>query len=99
MGKKVKNMETEILRDEVVEEVTESPAPVETNGSPKTRTGVVILTSYVRVRQAASMESEVLEVLRGGDKVVILGKKNGFYEVKTSNNPIGYISSDFLKEE
>lgn len=84
--------------EEVVTKKEESPAQEETTG-PETINGIIVNRLNVNVRKESDLESEVLEVLRKGDKVTILGKENGFHKVSTSTNSIAYISSDFIKEE
>lgn len=89
-------------KETVVKETVEirelSPAEVETIG-PETKNGIVANSLHVKVRKEPSFEAEVLEVLRKGDKVVILGTENGFYKVSTSVNKLAYISLDFVEEE
>ena len=104
--KKYTNNTTEAIIDaemelnrEFEEEITEtSPAEVETHG-PETINGTVINSLFVKVRREPSFESEVIEVLRKGDRVIILGKDREFHKVSTSVNKTAYISSEFIKEE
>lgn len=87
------------LNREFEEEITEtSPAEVETHG-PKTINGTIINSLFVNVRREPSFESEVIEVLRKGDRVIILGKDGDFYKVSTSINKTAYIYFEFIKEE
>lgn len=75
-----------------------SPAEVETNG-PETKYGIVEGANLVKVRREPWTDDDnVLEVLRTGDKVKILGKVDGFYKVSTAKNSVAYISSSFIKE-
>ena len=92
---------TEAVSEEVEKIVAEeSPAEVETKTAPLTVTnGEIVNTLHVKVRREPSFESEVLEVLRKGDKVKVLEKGNDFWKVSTSVNKIAYISSEFIKEE
>lgn len=92
---------TEAVREEVEKIIVEeSPAEVETTTVPPTVTnGEIVNTLHVKVRREPSFESEVLEVLRKGDKVKVLEKGNDFWKVSTSVNNIAYISSEFIKEE
>ena len=91
---------TEAVSEEVEKMAEESPAEVETSTVPPTVTnGEIVNTLHVKVRREPSFESEVLEVLRKGDKVKVLEKENDFWKVSTSVNKIAYISSDFVKEE
>lgn len=82
------------------EEITElSPAEMETNG-PETKNGIIDGAMHVKVRREPwTGDDNVLEILRKGDRVTILGKVDGFYKVSTSVNKVAYISSDFIKEE
>lgn len=76
-----------------------SPAKVETNG-PETKNGIVVGSMYVKVRKEPRKdEDNVLEILRQGDRVTILGSARGFYKVETNVNRLGFISKDFVKEE
>lgn len=86
-------------RRETRKTAAKSPAEVETMVSETIRNGIIVGALNVNVRKGPSMESEVLEVLRKGDKVRILDKENKFYKISTSVNRIAYIFSDFIKEE
>lgn len=92
----------EVMNESVKEDkkinMETSPAEVETDG-PETKNGIVENSLHVKVRKEPSYESDVLEVLRKGDKVNILGKSGEFYKVSTKVNKIAYISSDFIKED
>ena len=94
----VKEIMSEDVKDEVKEIIEKSPAKVETT-VPKTVNGVVVNTLNVNVRRWPDKDSEVVETLRGGDHVVIYGKRGDFYEVSTTVNHRVYISSEYLKEE
>lgn len=74
------------------------PAEVETDG-PETKNGIVKDCLHVKVRKEPGYDSDVLEILRAGDKVTILGKVGNFYRVSTSVNRDAYISSEFVGEE
>lgn len=77
----------------------ESPAEVETNG-PETKNGTVANALNVNLRSEPSFDTNnVIEILKKGDKVIILDSAKEFYKVSTSTNRIGYIASDFIKEE
>lgn len=92
---------TEAVNEEVERIIAEeSPAEVETTTVPQTViNGEIVNTLHVKVRRDPNFESEVLEVLRKGDKVKILEKGTDFWKVSTSVNKIAYISSEFIKEE
>lgn len=93
--------EMELTKEFEQEETAEmSPAEVETTTVPPTvRNGEIINALHVKVRRDPSFESEVLEILRKGDKVKILEKGVGFWKIKTSTNPIAYIAAEYIKEE
>ena len=52
-------------------------------------------SSYVRIRQKATTESEVLDVLMEGDQVEILGEEGDWYKVQAKGH-IGYVSKAFI---
>ena len=81
------------------EEIKEtSPSQQETTG-PETKNGIVANTLFVNVRKHPRGDAEKLSTMRRGEKVMILGKVGGFYKVSIGHDEIGYISSDFVKEE
>lgn len=87
------------MKEEVRKTITESsPAEVESNG-PETKNGIVVNSLFVNVRREPSMKSDVVNVLRRGDSVQILDKTDGFYKINVGLIGIGYISSDFIREE
>lgn len=97
--------ENDIKEENMEEDYTvteESPAEMETTG-PETIngivTGTIINSVHVRARREPNIESDVIELLRRGDHVKILGNVAGFYKVETPANNIAYILSDFVKEE
>lgn len=79
------------------EETEKSPAQVETRG-PETINGTIVNSLLVNVRKEPSLESEVLEIVKKGDKVTILDKVKDFYKVETKSKIIAYISSNFVEE-
>lgn len=90
---------TENVKEEVNKALADqSPAEMETRG-PETINGTVINSLFVKVRREPNFESDVIEVLRKGDRVIILGKDGEFHKVSTSVNKIAYISSEFIREE
>lgn len=96
---KNKQSEKPVTDEPKVETAEVSHAEVETTG-PETKNGVIINAMHVNVRREPWIdEDNVLEVLRKGDKVTILGKVNNFYKVSTSVNKVAYILSDWVKEE
>lgn len=90
--------ETVDNNDNAVKE--ESPAKVETTVPPTvTKNGKIVNAIHVNVRTKPNLESDVLEILRKGDKVTILEMGESFCKVSTSKNKIAYISSKFIEEE
>lgn len=87
------------IKEETNEIVEKSPAEVETTVPPTAKNGIVVNCLNVNVRKWPSFESQVLEILSKGDVVKITGKRKGFYKVSTNKTSVGYISSDFIKEE
>lgn len=88
------------IGDDFIKEKEVSSAEVKTNG-PETKNGIIANGLFVKVRKDPSNESDenVIEVLRKGDKVTILGRVKNFYKVSTSVNKEGYILSLYVKEE
>lgn len=76
----------------------ESHAEVEAAG-PETINGIIANAGLVNVRKKPDPGSEVLETLRMGDKVTILGRNGGYYKVRTSAHREAYISVSLVKEE
>lgn len=52
-------------------------------------------SSYVRIRQQATVESEILDVLMEGDQVEILGESGDWYKVSAKGHK-GYVSKAFI---
>ena len=52
-------------------------------------------SSYVRIREKATTESEVLDVLMEGDQVEILGEEGDWYKVSAKGHT-GYVSKAFI---
>lgn len=96
MARRKRYLEEDINNTNQITE--ESHAEVETAG-PETINGVIINALLVNVRKGPSTDSEVVEILRKGDKVSILGTEKGYYKVTTSVNKEVYISSYFVVKE
>lgn len=75
----------------------ESSAEVETTG-PETINGIIVNCINVKVRKKASIDSDPVEILRVGDKVLIHRQVRDFYEVNTSLNKRVYILKAFVKQ-
>ena len=52
-------------------------------------------SSYVRIREKATTESEVLDVLMEGDQVEILGEEGDWYKISAKGHT-GYVSKTFI---
>lgn len=103
--KKTKDYDLKLMTGQKPEKITEnntfteySPAEVEKTG-PETKNGIIVNALFVNVRREPDYESEMVELLRKSDRVVIVGKVGEFYKVNTSVNRGVYISSNFIKEE
>lgn len=99
-----KKREEEFYSEEstlVEEKGTEAVRPLaeEETMEPITKNGTVCNSDFVRVRKAASGTSEVLATLTRGEKVEILDVEDGFKKIRFYGNEIGYISSNFCKED
>ena len=58
----------------------------------------VVTTETLRVRAAADIESDVITLVPGGDKLNIISEEDGWYKVETPDGD-GYISMDFADVE
>lgn len=96
MARRKRYLEEDINNTNQITE--ESHAEVETAG-PETINGIIVNAALVNVRKKPDPESEVLETLRMGDKVTILGGDGSYYKVRTSVHREAYISVRFVKEE
>lgn len=76
----------------------ESLAEVETT-VPETAYGMVANTIHVKARRTPDPDGEVVEILRGGDKVTIHRFIRGFYEVSTSVNKHVFISAGYIRKD
>lgn len=76
-----------------------SSAEVKTNG-PETRNGIINGALHVRIRREPQMNDDnTIGILQRGDKVTILEKIGKFYKISVNESLVGYILSDFIKEE
>jgi len=68
---------------------------------PKLKNGIVCGSKFVRVRSDPSLNSEVLEVLEEGMPISILSMTRDceFYRILLPDGTIGYMKSEFVKEE
>lgn len=79
--------------------ITEDPpAQVEEDG-PETKNGIIINSLYVKMRKEPDFESDVIELLKKGDRVIMHERSNEFYRVSTTKNRVGYIAAQYVTEE
>lgn len=94
MARRKKAVEEKYDTNKMIEQ---SHAEVETTG-PETTNGVIASSSLVNVRNKPSFyNSEVVEVLRAGDVVIVLGVEENFYKVNTSVNKGVYIHRNYVE--
>ena len=55
-------------------------------------------TGFLRVRADASLGSPEVGQVKPGDSLYLLNEKNGWYEVKLSENKIGWISAQYAQK-
>lgn len=91
-------MPESILKLEETISIEESHAEAETTG-PETINGTIVNAIHVNIRTEPNTNAEVIRLAEAGEKVTIVGKKNGFYEVEVGNGRTGFILSNFIKEE
>lgn len=75
---------------------SEAPTRDEPNG-PETVNGIIYGSRHVNLRKEASMESEIITILKDGTNVKIMG----FYKIScmASKTPLtGYVFSKYCKE-
>lgn len=78
----------------------EAVSPVyEETMEPKTRKGIIVNSTTVNLRTEPSTNSNIVAILARGDKIQILEQNGEFYKVQTSENKIGFIHSNFCKED
>lgn len=56
-----------------------------------------IIRTDVNVRSAASTEAMLVTTVTRGDTVYVLGYTNGWYQIQTTSNKVGYIRSDLMQ--
>lgn len=99
-AKKVNPEETNVM----VGETEEFNSQASTDEKPRRsensiKTGKVVNTKYATLRRMPSANAQAVASLRFGDKAEIIEEITGFYKIKTSKGLIGYISSNYFKEE
>jgi archaellum component FlaD/FlaE len=103
------NEETEKNSQDPAKEGSQQPASKEPEKTaenevqqPKVRTGTVANAGFVRLRKFPSATAQVLTVLNEGDKIEIIDKVPGYYQVKTvvtGKETIGYVAEEYFKED
>lgn len=83
--------ETQPIENEIVEEVAETP-----KSSDGSKTGIT--TTYLNVRSAMSMDSDIVEVLPYKTEINILGSEDKWLQI-THNDKFGYVLSEFVEQE
>lgn len=99
MPRRKKDYENESILCNNFEKEETSPAEVETPVPKTVINGKIVNTLHVNVRREPTSDSDVLEILRKGDRVKVLEKGEEFWKVSTSVHRIAYISSNFIEEE
>ena len=67
------------------------------SGSGQTPTAVQITGNYVNIRERADLNAPVVEQANSGDAFVVLDSKNGWYQVRLTNDKIGWVSSEYAQ--
>lgn len=86
------------MLNEPEKNMASTPCSLESSG-PETINGIIGFYIFVKARKAPNCWSEVVETLKSGDKVIIIGKTGEFCKVITGNGNIAYVFSDCIKEE
>lgn len=73
-----------------------TPEPEESESLNKT---TFVNVETARVREKASTNSDIVDMLDKGDKVTIIGEEGEFYKIKTDKISSGYISKKLLSEK
>lgn len=86
------------IKEEIKKIRDRSSAKEKTNG-PETKNGIITCSHYVNVRREPDPESDVVEILRKGDWVIIHESANEeFYKISTSVNKDVYITKKYVRE-
>ena len=85
----------EVKNEEVKEEIV---APVEETNTKKF---VVVTTDRLNVRKVSSVDTEFLNIVSKGEKLLINYPKlvKGFYSITTSSGIKGYVMKEFVVEK
>ncbi|MGI6534767.1 MAG: SH3 domain-containing protein [Peptococcia bacterium] len=67
------------------------------SGSGQTPTAVQITGNYVNIQERADLNAPVVEQANSGDAFVVLDSKNGWYQVRLTNDKIGWVSSEYAQ--
>lgn len=94
---------TEVYKRRWEEEYQLEPTrmPVEeVSMEPETKNGIVCNAKHVNVREQPFKTAGIAGTVKEGEKVTILsGPTNGFYKIAARAGRVGYLSSNFCKEE
>lgn len=92
--------DSEEISNETLKDKKGKPSSRMKANGPETKNGIIVNCYNVRVRKEASFESDTLGLMHGGAKVTILGRVGKFYKISAAPRyKIGYITSEFVKEE
>lgn len=67
--------------------------------APATRTGIVVNSKYVNVRDQARKDGKAIGQLRKDEKVIILGKDGDYFQIKYMNYPKAYVAAHLIEEQ
>lgn len=63
-----------------------------------TKKGTVTATT-LNLRKENNATSQIVAVLKQGDKVTLTAKQGNWYKVKTQNGTVGFVSATYIKED
>jgi|GEM_PF-262608 len=86
----------EYVSTELPEETTAATTPVTTT-VPEDAAYATVTGSVVNIRAGAGSWHARVGQAKKGDRVIVLGEKDGWYKVSTENGQEGYISAEYLK--
>jgi hypothetical protein len=67
-------------------------------GTSSSRGSVVVQSSTANIRQAASADSDVVTMVRSGEKLKVLEKRDSWYRVRTESGQSGWIYAPLVRE-
>lgn len=66
---------------------------------PATRSGKVVNSKYVNVRDKPSKDGVPIGQLQRGSLVTILGRTGDYYQIQYMNYPKAYVAEHFIEED